>query len=107
MINNLNLPESFLLPNYADGSIANVPATVAALLDAPFTGLAPLRDALWQPLRGDAKRVVLLVIDSLGWQLVQQERPLFEGITAGKTAVLGGGRCRCHTHNGWKLINCR
>lgn len=87
----IDLPDEFLLPNYANGSIANVPATIAALLHVPFAGLAPLPDNLWQPLNGpsggDVQRVVLLIVDSLGWQLVQKERPFFEQITAGTTVV--------------------
>ncbi len=84
----LSLPEEFLPPNYADGSIANIPATIAGLLDVPFSGLAPLRPEIWQPLAGSVKRVVLLIIDSLGWQMVERERPYFEDLMSGKTAVL-------------------
>ena len=36
----LSLPNEFVLPDYAGGSIANVPGTVANMLDAPFL-LAP------------------------------------------------------------------
>lgn len=84
----LTLPDEFLPPDYADGSIANIPATVAGLLDVPFAGLPPLRREIWQPLGGDVKRVVLLILDSLGWQMVERERPSFTNLMAGKTAVL-------------------
>ncbi len=84
----LSLPEVFLPPNYADGSIANIPATVAELLNASFTGLNPLRREIWQPLAGGVNRVVLLIVDSLGWPLVEKERPYFDELMAGKTAVL-------------------
>ncbi len=85
---NFSLPGEFLLPEYEGGSIANVPATIAGLLGAPFNGLPPLRADLWQPLAGGVRRVVLFVVDSLGWQLVEQERPSFAALMAGKTAVL-------------------
>jgi hypothetical protein len=67
-----DLQDEFVLPDYQGGSIANVPATIAALLGAPFNGLAPLRDSLWSPLAGRAKRVIVLLIDSLGWEIYQQ-----------------------------------
>jgi len=88
MNTNLTLPDEFLPPNYADGSIANIPATVAGLLGVPFAGLPPLRPEIWQPLGGDVRRVVLLILDSLGWQMVERERPSFTNLMEGKTAVL-------------------
>ncbi|MEM7117746.1 MAG: alkaline phosphatase family protein [Chloroflexota bacterium] len=81
------LPEDFILPNYRDGSIANVPATVAALLGVPFDGLAPLRAEAWKSVGGGAKRVVLLVLDAMGQNLVEQEEALFARLIQGKTAV--------------------
>lgn len=85
---NTSFPAEFLPPNYEDGSIANIPATIAHLLNVPFAGLPPLRPELWQPLAGDVKRVVLLVLDSLGWQLVERERPSFAALIGQETAVL-------------------
>lgn len=68
-------PEEFVLPDYAGGAIANIPATVAALLGAPFEGLPPLRPALWQSLaERPVRRVVLFVVDGLGWNVLQKER---------------------------------
>ncbi len=77
----LPIPDSFVWPQYAGGSIANIPATIANWLGAPFQGLPQLSG---QPLAGDAvvRRVVLLIIDGMGWQLIprlQGELPgLFE-----------------------------
>ncbi|MDX1662356.1 MAG: alkaline phosphatase family protein [Candidatus Promineifilaceae bacterium] len=59
-------------PDYGGGTIANIPATTAALLGAPFDGLPPLREAAWQPLADGVKRVVVLVVDAMGWNLVQR-----------------------------------
>lgn len=82
-----DLPDEFLWPDYEAGSIANIPATVAAILGVPFVGSPPLRPELWRPLGQGVKRVVVLIIDALGWNLVQQERPSFAALTRGKTAV--------------------
>lgn len=79
------LPDEFLRPDYEGGSIANVPATVAALLDVPFVGLPPLRDELWRPLTG-VKRVVVLLVDAWGWNLLAQERGNLAGLLE-RTAV--------------------
>ncbi|MBE2200191.1 MAG: alkaline phosphatase family protein [Anaerolinea sp.] len=82
-----NLPMEFLAPNYSDGSIANVPATIAALLGVPFAGLGPLREELWRSFGGDVQRVVLLIVDSLGWQMVERERAACDSLLVGETAV--------------------
>jgi hypothetical protein len=81
----VNLPAECLRPDYDGGSIANVPATVAALLGVPFAGLPPLRDELWRPLAG-VKRVVVLLVDAWGWNLLAQERENLAGLL-GRTAV--------------------
>jgi hypothetical protein len=69
----MDLPEEFVRPDYQGGTVANIPATVAALLDAPFRGLGPVYPELWEPLAGDTRRVVLLLLDSLGWHLCRRE----------------------------------
>lgn len=65
--------DGFVLPDYGGGSVANVPGAIAALLDVAFVGLPPLYDGLWRPLQGGVKRVVLLVLDALGRNLVERE----------------------------------
>ena len=70
---NLPVPEEFCLPAYGGGSIANVPATVARLLAAPFRGLPGLPEPLWQPVAG-VKRVVLLTLDGFGLNLFQERQ---------------------------------
>ncbi len=77
----LPIPESFVWPQYAGGSIANVPATIASWLGVRFQGLPPIANQ--PPAGGDPiHRVVLLILDGLGWQLIptlQNELPaLFE-----------------------------
>ncbi len=63
----INLPPEFTPPDYDGGSIANVPATIAAWLGAPFQGLPPLRPEFLPANLPPINRVVLLVVDALGW----------------------------------------
>lgn len=58
-------------PQYHDNSIANVPATIAALLGAPFSGLPPLVDDLWRPFSEDVQRVVMVILDGMGSNLLE------------------------------------
>lgn len=69
----MQLPSEFVLPRYDGRSIANIPATVANLLDVPFSGAPPLEETLWQPLRGDVKRVIVILLDAFGWNILQRE----------------------------------
>src|SRR5688500_6133824 len=82
------LPDEFIRPAYNGRSIANVPATVAALLGAPFGGLPALEDSLWRPLSGDVQRVVVLLVDAFGWNLFQQEESRLAGLVQ-RAAVRG------------------
>ena len=62
------LDDAFVWPHYGGHSIAEVPSTVAVLLGAdPVPGMHPLEAALWQPLADGVERVVLLLIDAVGW----------------------------------------
>lgn len=70
----LSLPDAFILPDYVSGSIANIPATVARLLKTPFDGLPPLRSKLWEPYEDRTKRVVILLIDSMGWDMFHSQQ---------------------------------
>ncbi len=68
------LPGDLVAPDYQSGTLANIPATLAALLGAPFEGLPPLREELWRPFAGRTERVILLLIDSFGHHLYWQQR---------------------------------
>lgn len=83
---NLMQDDDFVWPAYEGGSIGNVPATIAALLGVPFAGLPPLRDGLWQPLSGGVQRVVLIILDALGWNLWTSMQDEVEALL-GETAV--------------------
>jgi hypothetical protein len=81
------IPDQFVLPNYRDGSIANIPATIAALLGGRLNGLPPLPETLWRPLGSDIKRVVSIVVDGFGWNLLNKERPFLQPLLQQATVV--------------------
>ncbi len=76
----MNVPDNFTWPAYDGRSIANIPATVAEIVKAPFTGLPPLEADLWQPVSRGAKRVVVLTLDAFGWNLLQAEQNHLDGL---------------------------
>ncbi len=83
----LPIPDEFLPPNYGDGSIANIPATIASLLGVQLNGLSPLHKTLWRPLGDDINRVVSIVIDGFGWNLLNKERPFLQSLLDQATVV--------------------
>lgn len=83
-----SLPEEFTPPDYRAGSLANIPSTIATLLGVPPAGLPPLREPLWRPLASGTKRVILLLIDSLGWEIFQSEQKAFQDLVP-QAAVMG------------------
>lgn len=66
----------FVLPDYGGRSLANAPATVAMLLGTPLSEVAPpLRDVYWRDMAQGVRRVVLVLLDALGYlQLTQMLR---------------------------------
>lgn len=71
------LPKEFVAPDYASGSIANLPATVGALLGAhgPWRG-SPLNLNL--PTEG-VRHVVVLVVDGIGYMHLQRLLQQYDG----------------------------
>src|SRR3972149_3066277 len=63
----LNLPAEFVVPNYGGRSIVNVPASIVRLFGGQLS-TAPLDPALIEHFSADVRRVVLVVIDALGYQ---------------------------------------
>ena len=60
------LAPGFIVPRYDGQSVANVPATVGALLGAQIGELATVPEGLWHPFRvGGVDRVVLRVVGAL------------------------------------------
>lgn len=56
-----------VFPSYESYSLVNLPATIAALLGAGLEGaMPPLPSALWSDLSSGVRRVVLVLVDSMG-----------------------------------------
>lgn len=70
----MQLPDQFIAPDYSGRSIANVPATVAAIAGVSIDALLPLQPHLWQPVAQNVNRVVVLILDAFGWNLLQAYR---------------------------------
>jgi len=64
--------EGWVWPRYDGLSIANLPATVAALFGAELPdALPPLPGELWADWLPGLRRVVLVILDALGYRLLQ------------------------------------
>ncbi|MCA9836851.1 MAG: alkaline phosphatase family protein [Trueperaceae bacterium] len=67
-------PDSFVLPQYDGYSLANLPATLGKLLDAPEGWAQPALDAsLLKALPAKSKRVMLMVLDGVAWSRLQAQ----------------------------------
>ena len=62
------LPPEFIMPDYDGGSIANLPGQVAAWLGAGPFGGSPLHPEWVSALDGPVTRVVMVLVDALGYQ---------------------------------------
>ncbi len=67
------LPEGSIWPRYDGLSVGNLPATVGSLLGVtpPAGTLPPLRAGLLDDLADGVRRVVLVLVDGLGWLRLQ------------------------------------
>jgi len=63
----LNLPPEFVAPNYGGRSIVNVPASIVNIFGGRMR-TPPLDAAILAPLTSGVKRVVLLLVDALGFR---------------------------------------
>jgi len=77
----LELSDDFVAPNYLANTIANVPGTVSNLLGAPFSGLPALAEPDFDERSGRIKKVVVLLVDSLGWEIFQRSRGKLTDLT--------------------------
>ncbi|MGC9395216.1 MAG: alkaline phosphatase family protein [Anaerolineae bacterium] len=67
-----SLPEGFIWPRYEGLSVGNLPGTVGQALGVTLPGvLPPLHGDLLDGLLDGVQRVVLVVIDGLGWEQLQ------------------------------------
>ncbi|MDY7042050.1 MAG: alkaline phosphatase family protein [Chloroflexota bacterium] len=61
-------PGEFVLPDYDGLCLANIPATIAALLGAELPGACPpLRPELWRGWADGVRRVIFILVDALGY----------------------------------------
>lgn len=63
----LNLPADWIAPNYGGRSIVNVPTSIIQIFGGHIS-TAPLDPAITKKLAAGVKRIVLVVIDALGYQ---------------------------------------
>ena len=61
-----------LLPSYEGYGLANLPATISAWLGGPTLPCGPLADAITSKFQGRYKRVVLLLVDALGYSMLKR-----------------------------------
>ncbi len=92
----LDLGDGMVHPYYDGFSLVNIPGTVAHLLDAGDFGRQPLDNLILDRLGGPFQKVIVLLVDALGYRLVdrlmaeqggafwaqQREKALFVPITS-------------------------
>jgi len=72
--------EGWVAPAYSDLSIANLPATIAALLGIDLPGALPaLPPQMWQDWTAGLRRVVLVIVDGLGYRLLRRRWAMGDG----------------------------
>jgi predicted AlkP superfamily pyrophosphatase or phosphodiesterase len=82
--------EGWVLPDYEGLSIANLPATVAALLGGDLPDARPaLPSALWADWAPNLRRVVLVILDALGYRMLQGMWAAGEGQVLSELAEVG------------------
>ena len=76
----LPVAEGWVLPHYEGLSIANLPATIAALLGTNLPGSLPaLPEEVWSEWLPGLRRVVLVILDALGYRTLQRMSAVSEG----------------------------
>ena len=68
----LELDESFVLPDYQGGSILNLPGSICRLFDAPVLNEMPLRETYLSPLGEDLQTVITILMDALSLKKFRQ-----------------------------------
>lgn len=66
-------PSTFIYPHYEGYSIANLAPTIAAMLGVETPDMAPaMPPSLWKDLTSGLRRVIIVVIDAVGYQNLRQ-----------------------------------
>lgn len=71
-IQGLPLGSELVMPHYGGYSLVNLPATITHLLNVPDFGQPPLDEAITAHLDGPYRRVIVLLVDALGYSLFKQ-----------------------------------
>lgn len=71
-LNNLAVDENMRLPFYEGLSLVNIPCTIAHLLGAPDFGKPSLDQALLSELKDEYQKIILLVVDAMGYSLFKR-----------------------------------
>jgi hypothetical protein len=69
----LTLGDDLVMPHYEGLSLVNLPGTVTQLLGIPGFGQPPLVDTITDSLDGPYQKVVLLLVDALGFQFFKEK----------------------------------
>lgn len=86
----LGLPDTFIWPRYEGYSVGNLAATVGKVLGASTPDvLPPLAPEVLGDLGEGVKRVVLLVMDALGWMQLQRAMARHAGLVFHRLAEAG------------------
>lgn len=87
----IELPEAFVWPRYEGLSVGNLPATLAQCFGVTLAegALPPLRADLLDGLTDGVERVVMLLIDGLGWELLQRLMARDDGLIFHRLAERG------------------
>lgn len=94
----MNLPnwgnDEIIFPYYEGLSLRNIPHTIADLLGAPLPNSQPLLDAVWQGATPHVQRVMVILLDGMGYKhlnMVCDQDPdiqqLVDDITQGRGVV--------------------
>ncbi len=85
-----DLPDGWVLPRYDGLSVGNLAATSARALGATLAdALSPLRADLLGDLTDGVERVVLVVVDALGWLQLQRAMACYPDLVFHKLAASG------------------
>lgn len=85
---NLDLGEGHIYPNYSGNSILNLPDSICAWLGAADISGRSLQPALHDPIAGDLRRVIVVLIDALSFHRLQRwmsdgTAPIWKQLTQG------------------------
>lgn len=76
--------DELIFPYYDGLSLANVPQSIASALEVPFPNSNPLLDSVWQQDAPQAKRVIVFLMDGMGYKhlnmLMEEDEELHDAV---------------------------